>query len=102
MRMVCVGIALLFQSFHAASQQKARGTVFGADSSERISLVHVINKNTGALVLTGYKGEFEIRADAGDILAFVKDGYRSRAVPLANAAGPLSVYLSKKPVPPAA
>lgn len=112
MRTIWVGVVLLFQCLPALSQQLVKGTVFGSDTTERIGLVHVINKNTGGLALSNYKGEFQIRAGAGDVLAFVKDGYLSRTIsarsqatgtPADSAGNPdglISVYLSRKPVPP--
>lgn len=60
----------------------------------------MINKGTGELSITGYKGEFEIVARSGDLLAFVKDGYISRTITVPEAAGSLRISLSKKPEPP--
>lgn len=93
-------LCLLLQGLTVQAQQKVRGIVSDAATSAPVNLVHVINKGTGELSITGYKGEFAIPGTPGDVLAFVKDGYISRTITIPEAAGSLRVSLSKKPEPP--
>lgn len=100
-----IGAVLLL--LHAADagaqariQKKVRGVVTDTGMSMPVSLVHVINKATGGLSMTDYKGEFEITASPGDLLAFVKDGYLSRTVTVTDTTGRLPIFLSAKPAPP--
>ncbi|QEC51641.1 hypothetical protein EDD80_102167 [Anseongella ginsenosidimutans] len=98
--MIWLGPVLLFAGLPALAQQKVEGTVGDSGTTRPVSLVHVINKRTGDLSITGYKGEFGIVASPGDILAFVKDGYLTRSLEVKDSAGMLRVLLSKKPEPP--
>lgn len=98
--LVSAALLLLLQGLPVLAQQKTGGTVIDAVTSEPVNLVHVINKGTGELSITGYQGEFEIIAAPGDLLAFVKDGYISRTMIIPDQAGPLRISLSKKPDPP--
>lgn len=81
-------------------QRQVSGKVSDRETSDPVSLVHVINKRTGDWTITGYQGEFVIMADEGDELAFVKDDYVSRVITLEDAGGALSISITKKPKSP--
>lgn len=106
MQVICVGILLLTggRGFAQENPEEApraiTGSVVDSETSDPVSLVHVINKQSGDWTITGYEGEFEIRAKTGQVLAFVKDGYISHTMRPEEVISPLEIVLYKKPVPP--
>src|SRR3546814_8913031 len=84
----------------ALAQQTVRGIVTDTETSAPVNLAHIINKVTGGLSITGYRGEFELTAAPGDLLAIVKDGYFTRNITIPDSVGLLRISISQKPPPP--
>ena len=74
---------LILGSISAFAQQNAvQGLVMEKSGVSRIANVSVINKKTGARVLSNELGLFQIAASAGDTLLLSKSGYSDIVKPL--------------------
>ncbi|WP_411273746.1 hypothetical protein [Daejeonella sp.] len=74
---------LLWSAVICLAQQNAvQGLVMEKSGVSRIANVSVVNKKTGARVLSNELGLFQIAASAGDTLLFTKSGYQDIVKPL--------------------
>ena len=91
------GLAICFFLMAAKcfSQEKTvAGIVFDKESKARIASVNIHNITTGIAVYDNLKGEFNIKAVAGDQLVFTRQEYHPDTIKVQNNA-PLAIYLSR-------
>jgi hypothetical protein len=77
------------------SQDKTiAGIVFDKESKGRIASVNIHNITTGIADYNNLKGEFNIRAKAGDQLVFTRQDYHPDTVKIVSNA-PLAIYMAR-------
>jgi hypothetical protein len=90
-----LGIFFLLVTVKCFSQDKTvGGIVFDKESKDRIASVNIHNITTGIAVYNNLKGEFNIKAKAGDQLVFTRQDYHADTVKLQNNA-PLAIYMDR-------
>jgi hypothetical protein len=84
---------LFLITFKCFSQDKiVAGIVFDKESNDRIATVSIHNITTGIAIYNNLKGEFNIKAKAGDKLVFTRQDYHPDTVKVQNNT-PLAVYM---------
>jgi len=77
------------------SQEKTvAGIVFDKESKARIASVNIRNITTGIAVYNNLKGEFNIKAVAGDQLVFTRQDYHPDTIKVQNNT-PLAIYMER-------
>ncbi len=84
---------LLIIAVKGFSQDKTVvGIVFDKNSKDRVAGVNIRNITNGNSIYNSLKGEFKIKANAGDQLIFSKDNFHPDTIKIQNDA-PLAIYL---------
>ncbi len=68
----------------AAAQETIQGLVFDKNTKQRVSRVFIYNPSNDAGGYNNTKGEFEIRAKAGDVLIAAANGYYADTLRIAD------------------
>jgi Fe(3+) dicitrate transport protein len=88
-------VLLLLAAVQGSAQTTLSGTVTNADG-EKLPLVTVTNRTTGAGVTTGNDGAFTIAVIQGDnVIAFYKDGYLFTEQTVASSQNTVTLVLQK-------
>ena len=94
------GLALCFflTAVKCFSQEKTvAGIVFDKESNARVASVNIHNITTGIALYDNLKGEFSIKAVAGDQLVFTRQEYRPDTIKVKNN-GPLAIYMARSAI----
>jgi hypothetical protein len=83
MKKVCIILILLSPLFLNA-QSILKGTAYDADTRSKLYLVFINNLTQREGKHTGYKGDFTIKAELGDLLVFSCPGYDNDTLILEN------------------
>lgn len=95
-RLILSGLCLL--ALKCFSQEKpVQGIIFDKESKERIASVNIRNLNSKGSVYNNLKGEFNIKAKAGDTVIFSRDDYHPDTLRIKSSA-PLAVLLTRKAI----
>ena len=88
-------VGLTLQSF---SQEKSvAGIVFDKNGNDRIARVNIVNITTGKTVYNNLNGVFNIDAQPGDQLVFIKQDYFLDTIRINNRL-PLAIYLRRSSI----
>jgi len=83
MKKVCIILILLLPLFLKA-QTTIKGTAYDADTRSKLYLVFVNNLTQREAKHTGFRGDFSIKAELGDLLVFSCPGYDNDTLILEN------------------
>ncbi len=88
-------LCLFLIALNGFSQDKTvAGIVFDKDSKDRIASVNIQNTTTKVAVYNNLKGEFKIKAKAGDQLIFSRQEFKSDTIIVQDGAA-LAIYLTR-------
>jgi hypothetical protein len=88
-------VVLFFTVSKALAQEvTVLGIVFERDNKYRVAAVNIQNTSTGFSAFNNLKGEFKVKAKAGDLLIFSRPDYFPDTITVQNNA-PLAVYMRR-------